>query len=132
MVVGITVNNIVVGGGSCTRFSRRAFQGRHFMSVFVDIVRYDEDGPDGGNMEPITKADLQAAVKKLPGYQLHSEDDLLAVELGKLQAFAELEEGVLSCRYDMVEDGKALLKALWKLATKIPGAVVEDEEGNVL
>jgi hypothetical protein len=98
------------------------------MSVFVNIVRYDK-----GKFVKITAADLKAAVKKLPGFDLvqDPEVDAVGVSLPNTGMFAELgSAGALSCQYDRAPDGKQLLAALQKLAAKIPGAVVEDEEGN--
>jgi hypothetical protein len=99
------------------------------MSVFVNIVRYEKR-----KFAPITEADVKAAVKKLPGFKIVHDDesDAIAVSLPKTGMFAELEStGVLSCQYNRAPDGKQLLAALNKLAAKISGAVVEDEEGNV-
>src|SRR5215208_7164808 len=99
------------------------------MSVFVNVVRYDK-----GNFEPITEADLKAAVKKLSGFGLGRDKEIgaVGVSLPRMDMIAELETtGVLSCQFDRGPDGNKLLAALNKLAAKIPGAVVADEDGNV-
>jgi hypothetical protein len=98
------------------------------MSVFVNIVRYDK-----GKAEKISVAHLKAAVKKLPGFDIvfDRETGAVGVSLPKLGMFAELgSAGALFCPYDRAPDGTQLLAAMHILAAKIPGAVVEDEEGN--
>jgi hypothetical protein len=100
------------------------------MSVFVNISKYDK-----GKFVKITEADIKAAVKNLPGYRIvrDKESDAVAVVMPQTPMFAELEAtGVLLCQYDRAPDGDKLIKALQKLAAKIPGAVVEDEDENVI
>jgi hypothetical protein len=99
------------------------------MSVFVNVVRYDKR-----KFAPITEADLKVAVKKLPGFGIvrDEESDAIGVNLPKTGMIAELETtGVLSCQYERAPNGNKLLAALNKLAAKLPGAVVEDEDGNI-
>jgi hypothetical protein len=98
------------------------------MSVFVNISRYDK-----GKFVMITEAELKAAVKKLPGYGIirDTESGAVGVTLPQMEMIAELEDtGILSCPYDLAPNGEKLIKVLKKLAAKIPGAVVEDEDEN--
>ena len=98
------------------------------MSVFVNVSRYLD-----GEFAPISEADVQAAVKKLPGYRIirDKESDAIAVIMPQTPIAAELEDtGILSCPYDRTPNGDNLIIALKKLAAKIPGAVVEDEDEN--
>jgi hypothetical protein len=98
------------------------------MSVFVNISRYEE-----GEFVPMTEADVKAAVKKLPGYRIvrDKESKAIAVVMPQTPIAAELEDtGILWCQFDCAPNGDKLIKALKKLAAKIPGAVVEDEDEN--
>src|SRR6185503_11952951 len=99
------------------------------MSVFVNIARYEKK-----RFVKITEGDLKAAVKKLSAFGIVRDDEseAIGVSLPKIDMIAELEStGILSCQYDRAPDGKKLLAVLKKLAATIPGAVVEDEDGNV-
>jgi hypothetical protein len=74
---------------------------------------------------------LNAAVKQIPRYKVVTEEEGTVVELGSKYLFVELEpSGILSSRISENTDIDDLLERLNKLAMKIPGAVVEDEEGN--
>src|SRR5262245_53615612 len=98
------------------------------MSVFVNISRYDN-----GKFVKITEADVKGAVKKLPGYRIVRDKEIegVCVSMPQTPIVAELvDTGVLLCPYDRAPNGDKLIKALKKLAAKIPDAIVEDEDEN--
>jgi hypothetical protein len=101
------------------------------MSVFVNVVKYDDQTGKRRKFAKITKADLNAAVKQIPRFKVVTEEEGTVVEMGNKSLFVELEStGILSSRISENTDIDDLLERLKKLASKIPGAVVEDEEGN--
>jgi hypothetical protein len=101
------------------------------MSVFVNIVRYEDTGKRRRKFVPITEADLKAAVKQIPRYKVVTEEEGSVVEMGSKNLFVELESsGILSSRISERTDIDRLVEAMKKLASKIPGAVVENEDGS--
>jgi hypothetical protein len=106
--------------------------GEQSMSTFVDIVRYDENGPDGGAVIPLERNEIEAAIRQLPTYKSVDDEEGWAVKLSGTGLFAVLddESGILSCQLEDSSDADMVLEALRKLASKIPGAVVQDEEGE--
>jgi hypothetical protein len=101
------------------------------MSVFLHIVRYQGLGRRRKPVD-ITEDDLEAAVKQIPRFKVVKEHGQIAVQMGRSDVFAELEDaGFLSSQIFFDEtDTDQLLDALKKLAGKIPGAVVETEGGK--
>jgi len=100
------------------------------MSVFLDIVRYERSGKRKRTVD-ITKADLEDAAKQIPRFKVVHAHGQTAVQMGRGNLFAVLEEGILSSQIFFDEtDVDQLLGALKKLAGKIPGAVVETEDGQ--
>lgn len=102
------------------------------MSVFVDIVRYENRDPESGERLPIMAEHLEAAAARQRGFRVLREAGQVGIRVLS-NAVAVLEEdGHLSCRVERGVDTDLLTRTLCELAGLIPDAVVEDEEGNVL
>ena len=101
------------------------------MSVFLHIVRYQRSSRRRKPVD-ITEDDLEAAVKQIPRFKVVKEHGQIAVQMGRRNLFAVLEDaGFLSSQIFFDEtDTDRLLDALKKLAGKIPGAVLETEGGK--
>lgn len=97
------------------------------MSTFVDIVRYAE----GGEILPLRREDVAAAIRHLPTYAIVEEEAGWAVKLPGTGLFAVPEGRTLSCQLSHSTDVDLLIDVLRKLASAIPGAVVQDEEGEI-
>lgn len=101
------------------------------MSTFVGITCYGPGGREAANLRRLRREDLEAAVASLPRFKLVDEDGALGVKLPGSHQLAVLEgSGVLSCQLDGQTDTELLIDDLRELASTIPGAVVEDEDGN--
>lgn len=100
------------------------------MSTFVFVTRYDEAGPEGGEILDIDRDDIEAAISSLRNFELFEEDGDLGVKLPGLPNPLVKDGAGLSCQLDHQTDTDHLLEVLREFASKIPGAVVEDEEGE--
>lgn len=102
------------------------------MSTFIDIVCYDSGGPELGNIVRLTRKDLEQLAADLPKYNLHDTDRTISIQLPGCHVHAVLERrGILTCQLDQSTDVSMLLDALRELASHLPGAVVQDKEGEV-
>jgi hypothetical protein len=102
------------------------------MSTFLNIVRFDDNEPEGGMRVRLNRDDILAAAKRLPGYAILEEGKQLAVRLPGTGLSAVLEHsGVLSCQLAASSDIDLVIEVMRKLADEIPGAYVLDEEGDV-
>ncbi|WP_425397614.1 hypothetical protein [Aeoliella sp.] len=102
------------------------------MSIFIDIVCYDSNGPDGGNIQRLTKGDLVQLAERQPKYKVLESDGTTSIRLSGVHVQVVLQpRGMLSCQLDHQTDTAALLDALRDLASHLLGAVVQDEEGEI-
>ena len=101
------------------------------MSVFLNIVRFDNRDPDVGQRLPITEADLEAAVAKQPRFRLLRQDGAVGVKVLS-DAVAVFNGVALECQCRHDDDLDLLSEVLCELAALIPDAVVRDGEGNTV
>lgn len=102
------------------------------MSTFLNIVRFDEHGPEGGMRVRLNRNDILSAAEGLPGYSVLEEGKQLAVRLPGTGLSVVLEySGVLTCQLAASSDVDLVIEMMRKLADAIPGASVIDEEGDL-
>ena len=101
------------------------------MSVFLNIVRFENGDADSGRRLPIIEAHLGAAVARQPRFRLLRQGGALGVKVLS-NAVAVLDGETLECQLQPDTDVELLGEVLCELAALIPDAVVRDEEGNGL